>query len=697
MSVGEIWARVRKDAAHRVDDLEWRALRGLWEHSWRPLLGSPRYSRPRGFLHAENARRLAALDPAGGAALVQRADAYLRGDVRVLGRPLSITLDRDYALDPRTGYRWPTVHGKRIAHRRAPADPKWAWEVNRCQELPVLATAALLTGDTRYADAAAFALLDWIAKNPPGRGIAWANGFEAGIRAISLSLTFDALAARTEMLDRLYEPAVGSLWQHGRWICRDPSSHSSANNHRVGELVGLLSVALLAPELPDSEAWAAQACSELAREAERQIAGDGTGVEQSFAYTTFVLDLFLVAVALLDAVAVTPPASLTHALEHAAEALWAQLAPGETDPTYGDCDDGRAVRLDGNDTRTGRGVAGGIGARFGSSFARTAASELDPPARWMFGEAGATRFDRTASVDAPGSVLLPDAGLAILRHAGTRVTVDAGPLGYLRLAAHGHADALSVTLSADGDELVVDPGTGTYAGHGAARDAFRGTGFHATVLVDGQDQSLSGGPFLWTRHARSWFSHVDLPNRFVAGEHDGYRALEDPVRHRRGVVLLGLEGVLVYDRLDADGAHSVSVRWPLHHALEAAVERSTEVFATVNGHGRLVLTVAGTATGRFEVVRGQIEPFAGWSSPQFEQVVPASHARWDARFTGALHVATLLRPVHDAAEPIQLALTCEGGIAEIVLTSPSGTKLLRLDLDAAKGFTALPAGLAGRS
>src|SRR6185312_6898378 len=97
-------------------------------------------------------------------------------------------------------------------------------------------------------------LLDWIAKNPPGRGIAWANGFEAGIRAISLSLTFDALTARTEMLDRLFEPAVGSLWQHGRWICRDPSSHSSANNHRVGELVGLLSVALLAPELPESEA-----------------------------------------------------------------------------------------------------------------------------------------------------------------------------------------------------------------------------------------------------------------------------------------------------------------------------------------------------------------------------------------------------------------------------------------------------------
>ena len=39
---------------------------------------------------------------------------------------------------------------------------------------------------------------------------------------------------------------------------------------------------------------------------------------------------------------------------------------------------------------------------------------------------------------------------------------DAGPLGYQTIAAHGHADALSFTLSVGGMEFLVDPGTYAY-------------------------------------------------------------------------------------------------------------------------------------------------------------------------------------------------------------------------------------------
>ena len=35
------------------------------------------------------------------------------------------------------------------------------------------------------------------------------------------------------------------------------------------------------------------------------------------------------------------------------------------------------------------------------------------------------------------------------------------------------------------------------------RSYFRSTLAHNTIEVGGQDQSTSGGPFLWTRHARS--------------------------------------------------------------------------------------------------------------------------------------------------------------------------------------------------
>ena len=60
-----------------------------------------------------------------------------------------------------------------------------------------------------------------------------------------------------------------------------------------------------------------------------------------------------------------------------------------------------------------------------------------------------------------------------------------------------------VTLSAGGREMLIDPGTYAYHTQRPWRDYFKGASAHNTVRVDGLDQSVSGGNFLWTRHARA--------------------------------------------------------------------------------------------------------------------------------------------------------------------------------------------------
>ena len=686
MSTGEIGARVAREVRHRVDDLEWRAAPGLWHRRWSPpSLHEGPIARPLGFMTAERARVLAELDPAGAAMIVARADAVLTGDTSALGYAVMVSQlgGRDLAVDPVSGYLWPNDHGKRLDFRDSAANPKTIWEINRCQELPVLAAASLVSGDRRYEEAAATTLLQWLERQVPGRGIAWANGFEAGIRAISLALAYDALAARRDLEDRLREPVLGSLWEHARWIERDPSTHSSANNHRVGELVGLLAVARLAPELPEAERWTYSSLDALRREASVQILPDGAGAEQAFAYTLFVLDLLLVAVALLDATGCNPPDEMLDALERAGFALWAQLGrPEEGDPTYGDDDDGRAVRLDGLPSRSGRGVAASICARTGSTFARTVAEGLDPAACWMFGVEGRDRFDRATPAELPGSVLLENAGLAVLRRGRSRVTVDAGPLGYLSLAAHGHADALAVTLSADGADLVVDPGSGTYFGRAAAiRNAFRGTGFHATVLVDGRTNRAAGGPFLWSRHADAWFHRVDLSHAVVIAEHDGYLRNATPVRHLRAVHMLESGDVLVYDRVDGDGEHTASIRWPLHESLRAKVVGPGEVYARARAATGLLLKIAATSAGALSVARGKREPLEGWSSPRLDELVPAPFVKWDAKFDGRLDAVTLLTPATVEAEPhVDMLLEILGRVARIEIATSTHTRTVRLDL-----------------
>jgi hypothetical protein len=686
MSADEVGTRFTHEIRHRVDDLEWRAARGRWRRRWTaPALPVDTVERPLAFLTAERAKALSETAPEAAAALVRRADAVLAGDTRSLGYAVTPSQlgGRDLTLDPVSGYAWPDVHAKRVAFRHAPANPKAVWEVNRCQELPVLAAASLVSSDRRYEEAAASMLLAWLQHQVPGRGILWANGFEAGIRVVSIALAYDALAAREDLQRRLREPVLRSLWEHARWIERDPSLHSSANNHRVGELVGLLAVARLAPELPEAEVWTQTALAALRAEAAAQILPDGASAEQSFAYTLFVLDLLLLAVALLDATADEAPDELLSALDRAGDALWAQLGrPGEPDPTYGDDDDGRAFRLDGEVDRSARGVAAAICARTGNERARTVAGGLDPAAIWLFGSEGVDRFGRATPAEEPDSILLADTGLAILRRARTRVLLDAGPLGYLSIAAHGHADALTVTLSANGAELVVDPGSGTYFGRArATRDAFRGTGFHATVLVDGIDQSTSGGPFLWSTHARSRFRRVDLEQTVAIAEHDGYRDRAG-VRHVRAVHLLEAGDVLVHDRLEGAGEHAVSIRWPLSTALHAEVTGESEVRAASDAGPGLVLRTVSTLPGSMSVACGSRDPLEGWSSPRLDQLVPAPLVKWDATFRDRLDAATLLAPVRVAEKhpEMRLELDVAGSAVVVEIASAEERRTVRLEL-----------------
>jgi len=98
-------------------------------------------------------------------------------------------------------------------------------------------------------------------------------------------------------------------------------------------------------------------------------------------------------------------------------------------------------------------------------------------------------FEMTPALEAPaepwkpGSVLLESQGLAVLRHDGRYVGLEAGPTG----GGHGHPDHLHLTLHADRVHWLPDPGTGRYV----TRDLFwyRSTLAHNAPRLDVQSQT----------------------------------------------------------------------------------------------------------------------------------------------------------------------------------------------------------------
>ena len=132
------------------------------------------------------------------------------------------------------------------------------------------------------------------------------------------------------------------FFAHVDWIRRFPSLHSSANNHRIAELAGIIVGTTLAPGIPNSATLREDSWRALLFEIDKQIYPDGVGVEQSPGYTAFSVELFLVAATAYGRMRDLPKTTINRLSNWAEYSLWIMNRDGSV-PAIGDFDDCRAI------------------------------------------------------------------------------------------------------------------------------------------------------------------------------------------------------------------------------------------------------------------------------------------------------------------------------------------------------------------
>jgi hypothetical protein len=556
--------------------------------------------------------------------------------------------------DPLSGIDAPLSFGKLIDYRdeRLVGNIKYLWEPNRHLELVTLGQAYALTDDPRYLKGIAARIDSWLEQCPYPEGVNWASALEAGIRLINWSLTWHLIGQHNSPLFSDEKGAarlqhwLDSIYQHAHFIRHYYSRHSSANNHLIGEAAGVFVAGCTWPYWLELERWADEAMSTLIEAAHIQTHSDGVNREQAVAYQQFVLDFFVLSGLAGRARGKEFPAEYWGNVERMIEFIQAIMDAGGNLAMFGDADDGFVVRLSQeSDFCPFRSLlATGAILLNRADFAAKAGS-LDDKTRFLLGadEWGAVA-EQTADAPAPRRSF-PEGGYYILgRDLDTereiRLIADAGPLGYLSIAAHGHADALSIVLSVAGREILIDPGTYAYHTKPAWRRYFRGTGAHNTVRVDGQDQSVQGGNFMWLRHARAEcleFAH-DGPQARFRGRHDGYMRLADPVLHEREILQRG-NLVEINDQLDCKARHVVERCW--HFSEHCRVHLDGDTVIAEHGPVRVRLRAA-EKVDNINRLRGSQDPPGGWVSRRFDVKVPSDSIYFCNNIEGKSNLRTVI-------------------------------------------------------
>lgn len=627
MSPGEIWWRCGGKVQSVTDRVfrPWRArLRPLGQivHEGRePAATSPTalgtHLSDLGFAESENERwRAELVDQA------QRIADHHLDLFDLMDHPLGAEVDWNYEYKAKR--HAPMAASSTVNYRdhRVTGDCKFVWEPNRHHQWVVLGRAYHITRDERYAEALAGQFESWLLQCPYGLGMNWRSPLELGIRLISWSWAFELIADSAVMTDARRARILQVVYQHLCEITRKYSRYSSANNHLIGEAAGVFMASSHFSNLRKASRWRSQSRKILLREILRQTYADGGPREQATGYHLFILEFFLLAGLVARHTGDDFPADYWDRVEKMLE-FTASMSDGSGSlPMIGDADDGYVINLGGQDDTVSSWLC--VGAiLFNRPDFKIRAGAFREPALWLLGSDGRQRYEAIDTGDGEAALrsrAFPNSGYYLLQRgqrdspARISLTFDCGELGFLSIAAHGHADALSVLLSVGGFEVLVDPGTYDYFTYESWRRYFRSTCAHNTLAIDGEDQSEMVGSFLWGRRARCRLVAWNPTDRggTVEAQHDGYTRLLDPVVHRRSVTLQdNADDIVVQDEVLGRDRHHVTLYW--HFAEQCRVEpKGDNRFDVDFGGGTVVFSMDPSL--KVSIMRGSTDPIGGWVS-----------------------------------------------------------------------------------
>jgi len=586
--------------------------------------------------------------------IIEDGSAHL--DYPIFDKTVDVFKPVRWHLDLSTGREFPKSFAHKIDIRSDKyGSAKHVWEVNRMQFMLHIAMLYKNSGNEKYLDLFRYHLASWKNENPYMVGVNWYSNIEVNLRLICWYFCWQVLDVDGVCADIAKEPTfkefVRDVWrpliyEHAEYSYNHPSLCSSANNHLISEYAGLF-VAACGWDIPNRKARLEYAKAGLEREILTQNTAEGVNREEAAEYIQFIDDFFLIAAVVGRRAGVEFSETYNKRLHSMADYMNAMLDCNCNYPMYGDGDDGFVLRPDsGGHLNNFKSLLSSFAVYFDDASFKRAGVMWDEKNELLFGYEGRKKFLMLPTVNAgfltDGNRFFPESGHFIFRRAEgiagsgfceTYLHFDAAPLGFLSIAAHAHADALSFILHVDGFPVVVDPGTFTYHTQKDLRAYFVSTIAHNTVCVNGKNQANQAGPTMWLNHYKAKVVSCDEKSGEVVATHNGYAS--DGVTHMRKIQFnRDKNEFMIVDTLRCEKVATVEIPFHLHPETTVRLD-GRMVALDVPGARRVMIELDEKLT---YTVRDD-----GWYSEHFGEKVPAKYLYAKTECKGDAVFVTKLR------------------------------------------------------
>ncbi|MBI4994749.1 alginate lyase family protein [Candidatus Peregrinibacteria bacterium] len=402
----------------------------------------------------------------------------------------------------------------------AEKDIKNVWELSRFQFLPNLIKVYEIHNDERYALEAKNLISGWILKNPLGQGKNWQCTMETAIRACNFALAWYFLRESPSWKNENFQKTfLTSIAEHGKFILRNLEYGLICNNnHFLADITGLFFLGTLFPQFSEARKWKAIAMHEFENEIQKQIYEDGVDFEASIPYHRLVCEFLGASALLAEANEIYFSQDFLKRLEKMFEFAWYYTKPNGMAPQIGDNDDGRLFILEDF-----------------YSWERRDHSHLFWIAAKLFPLNN--KFIQEQREQQKTSRGFNFSRIYIMRKNDFYCIVDCGEGGQDGNAGHAHNDTLSFELNINGEDFIIDPGTYVYTSDPNARNHFRSTRMHNTVMIDNEEINRFRKDTVFSMRSdafvqiNKWDS--DEMKDCLDAQHNGYKRLKNSVIHRR--------------------------------------------------------------------------------------------------------------------------------------------------------------------